>query len=69
MELSHWRELVQQRLEQKHQRIFLIIGDLCLGERIKQEGDNLKNIKDFSLEVIILGMIFQLLYSKEIIRW
>ena len=58
MELAHWRERIQQRLEQKHQDLSDNWKTCAIGERIQREGADLKNIKDLSPEAIRLGYEF-----------
>ena len=58
MELSHWREMVQQRLNQTHQDLSDNWKTCAIGERIQREGAELKNIKDLSPEAIRLGYEF-----------
>ena len=58
MELSHWREMAQQRLEQKHQELSDNWKTCAIGERIRREGKDLTNLKDLSPEAIKLGYEF-----------
>ena len=58
MELAHWRERIQQRLEQTHQDLSDNWKACAIGERIHREGAELKNIKDLSPEAIRLGYEF-----------
>ena len=58
MELPQWREMVQQRLEQKHQDLSDNWKTCAIGERIRQEGRDLTKIKDLSPEAIRLGYEF-----------
>ena len=58
MELSQWRERVQQRLEQSHQDLSDNWKTCAIGERIHLEGKELKNLKDLSPEAIRLGYEF-----------
>ncbi len=65
MELSQWRELVQQRLEQKHQDLSDNWKTCAIGERIRQEGADLKDIKDLSPEAIRLGYDFSVALQQR----
>ena len=58
IELTHWRERIQQRLEQTHQDLSDNWKTCAIGERIQQEGAELKNVKDLSPEAIGLGFEF-----------
>ncbi len=58
MELPQWREIVQQRLEQKHQDLSYNWKTCAIGERIRREGKDLTKIKDLSPEAIRLGYEF-----------
>lgn len=58
MELAHWRERIQQRLEQTHQDLSDNWNTCAVGERIQREGAELKDIKDLSPETIRLGYEF-----------
>ena len=58
MELAHWRERIQQRLEQTHQDLSDNWKTCAIGERIRREGAELKDIKDLSPEAIRLGYEF-----------
>ena len=65
MELSHWREMAQQRLEQKHQELSDNWKTCAIGERIRREGKDLKNLKDLSPEAIRLGYEFSIAMQKR----
>ena len=65
MELSQWRELVQQRLEQKHQDLSDNWKTYAIGERIRQEGVDLKDIKDLSPDAIRLGYDFSVALQQR----
>ncbi|MGH1521529.1 MAG: hypothetical protein ACRBB2_04050 [Nitrosopumilus sp.] len=65
MELSQWREIVQQRLEQKHQDLSDNWKTCAIGERIRQEGADLKDIKDLSPEAIRLGYDFSVALQQR----
>ena len=58
MELAHWRERIQQRLEQIHQDLSDNWKTCAIGERIQREGAELKDIQDLSPEAIRLGYEF-----------
>jgi len=58
MELSQWREMVQQRLGQTHQELSDNWKTCAIGERIRMEGKSLTKIKDLSPEAIRLGYEF-----------
>jgi hypothetical protein len=57
-ELTHWRQLVQEKLEQKHQDLSDNWKNCAIGERIRLEGRDLNSIKDLSPEAIKLGYDF-----------
>ena len=65
MELSQWMELVKQRLEQKHQDLSDNWKTCAIGERIRQEGADLKDIKDLSPEAIRLGYDFSVALQQR----
>ncbi len=65
MELSQWREIVKQRLEQKHQDLSDNWKTCAIGERIRQEGADLKDIKDLSPEAIRLGYEFSVALQQR----
>ena len=65
MELSQWREMVQQRLEQKHQDLSDNWKTCAIGERIRQEGADLKDIKDLSPDAIRLGYDFSVALQQR----
>ena len=58
MELAHWRERIQQRLEQTHQDLSDNWKTCAIGERIQREGAELKDVQDLSPEAIRLGYEF-----------
>ena len=58
MELTHWRDLVQQRLDKRQQDLSDNWKTCAIGERIRREGAELKDIKDLSPEAIRLGYEF-----------
>lgn len=65
MELTQWRELVQRRLEQKHQDLSDNWKTCAIGERIRKEGASLKDIKDLSPEAIRLGYDFSVALQER----
>lgn len=65
MELSQWREIVKRRLEQKHQDLSDNWKTCAIGERIRQEGADLKDIKDLSPEAIRLGYEFSVALQQR----
>jgi NOL1/NOP2/fmu family ribosome biogenesis protein len=65
MELTQWREMVQQELEQKHQDLSDNWKTCAIGERIRKEGIDLKNIKDLSPEAIRLGYDFSVALQER----
>ena len=65
MELTQWREMIQQTLEQKHQDLSDNWKTCAIGERISKEGADLKNIKDLSPEAIRLGYEFSVAMQQR----
>ena len=65
MELTHWREMVQQELGQKHQDLSDNWKTCAIGERIRKEGIDLKNIKDLSPDAIRLGYDFSVALQER----
>ena len=65
MELTQWRELTKQTLEQKHQDLSDNWKTCAIGERIRKEGADLKNIKDLSPEAIRLGYEFSVAMQQR----
>ena len=64
-ELSHWRELVQENLAQKHQDLSDNWKTCAIGERIRREGKNLKDLKDLSPDAIKLGYDFSVALQER----
>ncbi len=64
-ELSHWRELVQEELEQKHQDLSDNWKTCAIGERIRREDRDLKNLKDLSPDAIKLGYDFSVALQER----
>ena len=65
MELTQWREMIQQTREQKHQDLSDNWKTCAIGERISKEGADLKNIKDLSPEAIRLGYEFSVAMQQR----
>ena len=65
MELTQWREMAEQTLEQKHQDLSDNWKTCAIGERIRKEGADLKNIKDLSPEAIRLGYEFSVAMQQR----
>ena len=64
-ELSHWRQLVQENLDQTHQDLSDNWKMCAIGERIKLEGRDLASIKDLSPEAIKLGYDFSVAMQER----
>jgi len=64
-ELIHWRQLVQEKLEQKHQDLSDNWKNCAIGERIRLEGRDLNSIKDLSPEAIKLGYDFSVALQEK----
>jgi hypothetical protein len=65
MELVQWRNTLQQNLTQKHQDLSDNWKTCALGERIRIEGRDLKNIKELSPEAIKLGYDFSVALQER----
>jgi hypothetical protein len=65
MELVQWRNTLQQNLTQKHQELSDNWKTCALGERIRIEGRDLKNIKELSPEAIKLGYDFSVALQER----
>ena len=63
--LTQWRELVQEQLTQKHQDLSDNWKTCALGERIRIEGKDLQNLKDLSPEAIKLGYDFSVALQER----
>lgn len=63
--LTQWRELVQEQLTQKHQNLSDNWKTCALGERIRIEGKDLQNLKDLSPEAIKLGYDFSVALQER----
>lgn len=64
-ELTNWRQLVQERLNQKHRDLSDNWKMCAIGERIKLEGRDLMSIKDLSPEAIKLGYDFSVAMQEK----
>lgn len=64
-ELTQWRQLAQEKLEQKHQNLSDNWKSCAIGERIKLEGKDLNSIKDLSPEAIKLGYDFSVALQEK----
>ena len=64
-ELSHWRDLVREDLEQKHQDLSDNWKTCAIGERIRREGKDLKDLKDLSPDAIKLGYDFSVALQER----
>ncbi len=64
-ELLHWRQLVQKKLEQKHQDLSDNWKNCAIGERIRLEGRNPNSIKDPSPGAIKLGCDFSVAMQEQ----
>ena len=65
MELAHWRQLLQEQLDQKHQDLSDNWKMCALGERIKIEGKDLEKISDLSPEARLLGYDFSVAIQRR----
>ena len=64
-ELTQWRQLAQEKLEQKHQNLSDNWKSCAIGERIRLEGKDLNSIKDLSPEAIKLGYDFSVALQEK----
>ena len=64
-ELTHCRQLVQKKLEQKHQDLSDNWKNCVIGERIRLEGRNPNSIKDLFHEAIKLGYDFSVAMQEK----
>lgn len=64
-ELTQWRQLAQEKLEQKHQNLSDNWKSCAIGERIRLEGRDLNSIKDLSPEAIKLGYDFSVALQEK----
>ena len=58
LELTQWRKLLLEELDHRHQERSDNWRMCALGERIKIEGKNLKNIEELTPEARLLGYDF-----------
>ncbi len=65
MELKHWRELSQEKLDQNHQDLSDNWKTCAIGERIKIEGRELKDLKDLTPDAIKLGYDFSVAMQEH----
>jgi len=64
-ELMHWHQLVQKKLEQKHQDLSDNWKNCAIGERIRLESRNPNSIKDMPPEAIKLGYDFSVAMQEK----
>ncbi|MFB5610900.1 MAG: hypothetical protein ACE5R3_04385 [Nitrosopumilaceae archaeon] len=64
-ELTQWRKLTQEKLDQKHQDLSDNWKNCAIGERIRLEGRDLNSIKDLSPEAIKLGYDFSVAMQEK----
>jgi len=64
-ELIHWRQLVQKKIEQKHQDLSDNWKNCAIGERIRLEDRNPNSIKDLSPDAIKLGCDFSVAMQEQ----
>ena len=64
-ELSHWREMIQEDIEQKHRDLSDNWKTCAIGERIQREGRDLKDLKDLSPDAIKLGYDFSVALQEK----
>ena len=65
LELTQWRKLLQEQLNQKHQELSDNWKMCALGERIKIEGKNLEKISDLTPEARLLGYDFSVAIQRR----
>lgn len=65
VQLVQWRQMIQEQLTQKHQDLSDNWKTCALGERIKIEGKDLRNLKDLSPEAIKLGYDFSVALQEQ----
>lgn len=65
IQLSQWRNMVQEQLTQKHQDLSDNWKTCALGERIRIEGKDLQSLKDLSPEAIKLGYDFSVALQER----
>ncbi len=64
-ELAHWRQLVQEKHEQKHQDLLDNWKNCAIGKRIRLETCDLNSIMGLSPEVIKLGCDFSVAMQEQ----
>jgi len=64
-ELTHWHQLMQEKLEQKHQDLSDNWKNCAIGKRIRLESRDLNSIKDLSPEAITLGYDFSVAMQEK----
>ncbi len=64
-ELTHWRQLVQEKLEQKHQDFLDNWKNCAIGKRIRLETCDLNSIKVLFPEAIKLGYDFSVAMQEK----
>lgn len=65
MELTHWREMTQEKLTQKHQDLSDNWKTCAIGERIQREKKKLKSLHDLTPEAIKLGYDFSVAMQER----
>lgn len=65
LELTQWRTTLQGKLTQGHQELSDNWKTCALGERIRLEGRDLKNLKDLSPVAIKLGYDFSVALQER----
>ncbi|WP_245871693.1 hypothetical protein [Candidatus Nitrosotenuis aquarius] len=65
IQLTQWRQMIQEHLTRKHQDLSDNWKTCALGERIKTEGKDLQNLKDLSPEAIKLGYDFSVALQER----
>lgn len=64
LELTQWRKYLQEKINQNHQDLSDNWKMCALGERIKIEGRDLKNINELTPEARLLGYDFSVAIQK-----
>ena len=64
-ELKGWRQLIQERISQKHKDLSDNWKTCAIGERIRGEGRDLKSLKDLSPDAIKLGYDFSVALQED----
>ena len=63
--MAYWRQLVQEKLEQKHQDLSDNWKNCAIGERIRLESRDLNSIKVLFTEAIKLGYDFSVAMQEK----